>query len=220
MAANSDEDGKVEVTKRTQAVSSVALAVFGGVMAIVQFVQLIQSGEYNLILSAISVLMLIIGVTVLFTMKKRWSALTGAAVTLAILIFAVGAVFFARPPESGSFAIPSNGQHVSGKSLFVAGNVEGVSSTLLCIVKVDSADYFPHATQSADSQWSAVVGIGPQTINRPLPLTLSLATATQAAVDEIRIREQADPDYNRQGLGPNLPPGIKILAEVEIVRTS
>jgi hypothetical protein len=69
---------------------------------------------------------------------------------LAILVFAVEAIFFARPPEGGSFATPISGQHVSGEDLFVAGNVEGISSTLLCIVKDDSGNYFFHPAQKTN----------------------------------------------------------------------
>lgn len=223
MTDDTDHEGESELARQARAVkeiSSAILMVLGGIAAIAAIIVFIQSGKFNLILSATSALMLIVGIIVLFTLKKRRPALIGAAVVVAILIFAAGAVFFARPSESGSFATPFSGQRVNGESLFVAGNVEGVSSTLLCIVKVDSGNYFPHPTQSANGQWSANVGIGPQTINDPLPLTLFLATATQAVVEEIRIREQADPEYNNHGLGQNLPPGIGTLTEVKIVRTS
>lgn len=222
MASDPNHEDKTELAGRARAakvISNVILAV-GGITAIAQLVDYIQSGKFNLILSAISALMLAVGIIVLFTLKKRRSALMGAAIMLAIILFAVGAIFFARPSESGSFATPISGQRVNGKDLFSAGNVEGISSTLLCIVKDSSGNYFPYPTQNAHDRWSATVGIGPPNINRPLPFTLILATAIQSTVDEFHIREQADPDYNSHGLGPNFPRGIEVLAEVEIIRAS
>lgn len=121
----------------------------------------------------------------------------------------------------GTFTSPTNGQNINGQNLAAAGNVEGISSALLCIVKDESGNHFPYnAAQSANGRWNAEVGIGPPSINRRLTFTLILATATRSAVDEIRSRQQNDPNYNEKGLGPNLPSGIEELAEVGVVRTS
>ena len=121
----------------------------------------------------------------------------------------------------GTFTSPVNGQEVSGWSLTPRGIVKNLSSILLCIVKDESGNHFPHSAHSADGQWNAGVGIGPKrTITRPYPFTLILATATQSADDEISRQQKEKPDYEFTGLGQNLPPGIKTLAEVGITRTS
>ncbi|MGH3929879.1 MAG: hypothetical protein ACRDTF_07865 [Pseudonocardiaceae bacterium] len=120
----------------------------------------------------------------------------------------------------GTFTSPFNGQRVKGQNLSVAGSVEGRSSTLLCIVKDESGNYFPYTAQRFDGQWTADVGIGPPPpkVTRPLPFTLILATATQSAVDEIHSRRENDPNYNEHGMGATLPVGIDALVEVGIVR--
>jgi Tfp pilus tip-associated adhesin PilY1 len=104
--------------------------------------------------------------------------------------------------------------------LSTSGNIENLSSILLCIVEDESNNYFPYITQNANGQWNAVVGIGPSSINRPLKFTLILATATQSAVDEIHSRQINQDYYNNYGLGPKLPSGIVELARTGIVRAS
>ena len=293
VAADPDSDGKTGHIRRTLAT---AVAVPGCVMALVQFVEYLDSGKFNYILSGIFTLMGVFGIAGLLSMKNRRSSLASAAVTLAILVSALGAVFFGYfaerrlpglapeaegssgspfsgmapsptaqpiappPPASEGFSPPSladvtpsrmtqppaeepgpggpsetppvqpvtrgiftdlaNGQNVRGWRITPVGTIENYSSTLLCIVRDESGNYFPYTAQSANGRWSAEVGIGPQTIGRSLPFTLILATADQTAVDSIRWQQQTKPYYNTKGLGSDLPSGIGILAEVGIIRTS
>jgi hypothetical protein len=125
------------------------------------------------------------------------------------------------PPEKvtrGTFATPAGGTQVIEKSITAAGAIENISLTLLCIVRDESGNHFPYATQITSGGWSADIPIGPPTISRSQSFTLLLSTATQGAVDKIRSAQKTKPDYNYNGLGPTLPEGIEILAEVGIVR--
>lgn len=224
MAADPDRDGETERTRRARVIK-VTLAAFGGfiplVIAIAQLVEYIQSGKLNYVLFAILILMAIVGIAILLTMNKRRAPRVVAIIMLAITVAGVFFFFFvtARPPR-GTFTNPPNGQHVSEQFLLAVGNVEDFSSalSLQCILKNDTGIYFFYDAQSANSRWTAGVGLGPSSINRPFTFTLILATATQSVVDEIRRREKNDPKYYEEGWGPNLPPGIETLAEIVIVR--
>lgn len=114
----------------------------------------------------------------------------------------------------GTFSSPFDGQEVSGRKLPVQGSVEGFSSAgLVCIVRNDVFRYYPYSAQVADGRWSAEVGIGPVNIGRRFTFTLILATANQAAVDELSRRSEADYENGIQ----TLPAGIQQLTEVRIV---
>lgn len=127
-------------------------------------------------------------------------------------------------PSTGSFLNPSNGEQVTGKTYSARGTVNGLSSslTLLCIVKGVDAPYFFYDTYGAvrgvNGNWGAELGIGPDPPHRRT-FTLSLATATQSAVDEINAHKANATVYNEKGLSKS-PSGVEILDEVVIDRTS
>jgi hypothetical protein len=77
VTADSNHKGETPLARRGRAVKAISnvILVVGGIAAIAQFVDYIQSGKFNLILSATSALMLIIGIVALFTLKKRRSTL-------------------------------------------------------------------------------------------------------------------------------------------------
>lgn len=128
------------------------------------------------------------------------------------------------PAPTGSFLNPSNGEQVIGKTYSARGTVDGLPSslTLLCIVKGVDAPYFFYDTygvvRGVNGNWRAELGIGPDPPHRRT-FTLSLATATQSAVDEINAHKANATSYNEKGLS-KIPSGVEMLDEVVIDRTS
>lgn len=121
----------------------------------------------------------------------------------------------------GFFEYPVDNQEVTGSTLPAKGRVENVSSELLCIVKDESGNHFPYTASASGGSWNAGTGIGPKkTIDRPYTFTMILATATTAALDEIRRQRENSEKYNNEGVGRQLPAGISQLATVQIQRTS
>lgn len=121
-----------------------------------------------------------------------------------------------------SFIIPTNRQDTSGVHLSASGSVEDLSSmALLCIVRDEEWSHFAYTAHAANGEWSANVGVGPASIDRPRKFTLILVTATQSVVDALERLRQADPaKYYDYGFGKSLLTGMDPLAEVVINRVS
>jgi hypothetical protein len=130
----------------------------------------------------------------------------------------------AVPPQQAgvqnAITSPRNGQQVSGSSTPASGSVRGDPASLFCIVQDESDNYFPYTARTTAGQWNATVGIGPPTITRSPTFTLLLATATPEAADEISRRQATDPQYKYTGIGNQLPSGIAVLAQVNVIRTA
>lgn len=188
MSVDNDSGGRGELGTRWRGAAKVlsALAVLiGCIAAVAQCYQYLAEGRFNLVLAAVSTLLGILGIAVLFVMKDRRAAMIGAIVMVGVLVAAFGTGAWLYPsvwgvevtrepgatPGANPF-MPPVGTDQPGvvpppntEGAF-AGDTQGLYGGTRNKAACDPKQMVAFLQQHPDkaAAWAGVLGVGPEAI--------------------------------------------------------